>query len=1370
MRQDAVMRIGHESIEDSYGLSPMQQGMLFHTLYEPHAGLYIGQVIFDLQDHELNILAFQQSWHQVVARHPSLRTSFHWEGSGAPVQHVHATVDVPFRFEDCRDVPSSEQTSRFDAFLRSDRKRGFTLTEPPLMRLAVFRIGQTHHKCVWTAHHLLADRQSGIVILRELFALYDGVLSGQHPQLPTPRSYREHIAWLEHQDWRPAETFWRKALQGFTAPTPLAVNRPAGEAHQDQQAEGGIQLKAGATAALRCLAGRHLLTLNTFVQGAWALLLSRYSGEEDVLFGTTRACRRSAGANADEIVGLVMNSVPIRVRVQPDAVLCSWLKGLRLQQLPLLKYEHTPPLDVQRWSDVPHGTSLFESVLNFADYSLNETLRGLGTRWETSSLDVREKTNYALTVYVSADPELTLKIAYDPNRFDADTIGRMLGHFKTLLEAMAVNLDQRVRDLPLLTDAEQQLLLVEWNETTVDYNRNTCIHQLFEAQTARTPNRPAMCFEDRWLTYRELNARANQVGHYLRKAGVHPGVKVGICMERSLDMAIALWGILKAGGAYVPLDPKYPKERLGFIVGDAGIEVLLTQERLAEMFADHQAAAICLDTAWPRISQEPDNNPDIQVSSEDLAYLIYTSGSTGKPKGVMVRHRNVVNFFAGMDISVGSDPPGVWLAVTSISFDISVLELFWPLTHGSKVILHSGIGTAASAVSPEIPGRERDLSIPAQMWKHGVTHLQCTPSMARLLAMDQESLRALKPLRKLLLGGEALPDSLADDLSKVVSGQLLNMYGPTETTVWSSTAAVEPGRRPVPIGRPIANTQLYILDQNLHPTPIGVMGELFIGGDGVAAGYHNRPELTAERFVGDPFSATRGRFLYRTGDIARYLPDGNIECLGRVDHQVKIRGHRIELGEIEAVLQQYRGVGQAVVTIREDQPGDQRLIGYVVCDSGQDPTEDELRGYLEMKLPKEMVPAAVVMLDALPRTPNGKLDRRALPAPDYVPPQTQRSFIAPRDAIEKELAAMWERILRVSPIGVRDNFFELGGHSLLAVSLFAYIERAFGKALPLATLFRSPTIEQLARLLQQDELSIPWSALVAIQPHGSKPPLFFMHSGGGHVLEYYPLAQRLGPDQPFYALQSEMLNGCDIGTTPRIEDMAACYIREIRKVQPTGPYFLGGFCLGGYLAYEVAQQLCADGEEVAALAMVQTVTKDYPKIRSRVTFLHRLCYWLVYRFDVEWSNAKAIESKARIFHLVGRAKRMLTLARVNAEALVSTWLACFNVRIRHSRAYTLEAIDRLHVRAVLGYAMKGCPIECVTLFRASKQPLGIVPDPTLGWNGLLNGHLEVHEIPAHHQNILKEPAVRVLAQQLTAYLDRVRRKSYDESRLARKAS
>jgi natural product biosynthesis luciferase-like monooxygenase protein len=1760
----------HDILEDKYGLSPMQLGILFHTLYDRQAGLYIEQVIFDFPGQDLNVAAFQQSWERVVARHPSLRTSFHWEALDAPVQHVHASVALPFEVEDWRTLDKSEQKWRLDAYLRSDRKRGFTLAEPPLTRVAVFRTGETDYQCVWTIHHLLVDMRSAVLILREVFALADAISKGEAIELPPRRPYRDHIDWLERQDPRAAETFWRKALRGFTAPTPFVVDRPAAGTYEGPPSEQEISLRPGTSAALRALGKRHQVTLNTFFHAAWALLLSRYSGEEDVLFGSTRACRRSTVEDADTIVGVFLNTVPVRTRVVPDISLVEWLQELRSHETAVREYEHTSLTDVQRWSQVPSGTPLFQSVLDFGIYSLNAVLHGRD-RWKTGSVQYREKTNFALTVYAQAEPDLRLKIAYDRRRFDDDTIGRMLGHLQTLLEGMAADLDRRVKDLPLLSDSETRQLVVDWNDTRADYPRDSCVHQLFEAQTIRTPEAPAMCFEDQQLTYRELNARANQLARYLGNVGVRPDTRVGICMERSLDMMVGLLGILKAGAAYVPLDPSYPKERLAFILEDAGIEVLVTQERLAGMFGARRATecgaqralrqaqgvlspskddsrdgvcAICVDADWPVIGRECDENLETQVSCDGLAYLMYTSGSTGKPKGVMVRHRNVVNFFAGMDCRVGDTPTGVWLAVTSISFDISVLELFWPLTRGFKVVLQSGeeitapaatcplvpqnahrpvdfslfyfassedagskdkyrlllegarfadthgftavwtperhfhqfgglypnpsvTGAAIAAVTertqiragsvvlplqspirvaeewavvdnisggrvgvsfasgwhandfvfapenyadrkaitfreietvrrlwrgetlpvrngagheiqvriypqpvqrelpvwltaagdpetfraagemganllthllghtvealaekiavyrkawrdhghggpdgaeghvtlmlhtfvgenidvvretvrqplmnylktssdlvrqlsasmqddrglnqlseaerqtlhnhaferffqtsgllgtPETclamierlrgigvdevaclidfgvdaeavlaglellcrvrdvsqtpPATVRDFSIPAQIARHGVTHLQCTPSMARMLAMSPESLRALKPLRKLLVGGEALPDTLADTLSDVVSGDVLNMYGPTETTVWSTTAPVQPGERPVPIGRPIANTQTYVLDRCLCPVPIGVPGELFIAGDGVAAGYHNRPELTTEKFIGDPFSTEPGRFLYRTGDLARCLPDGNLEFLGRADDQVKIRGHRIELGEIEAVLQQYPGVREAVVVAREDQPGDQRLVGYVVSGPKDELTAGELRGYLKAKLPKEMLPAAFVMLDALPRTPNGKLNRRALPAPDQVRLEAARTFVAPRDAVETELARMWEKILGVRPIGVADNFFELGGHSLLAVSLFAQIEQTFGKNFPLATLFQGPTIEELAKIVQQDERPTSWSPLVSIQPHGSRPPLFFMHSEGGNVLEYYPLARSLGPDQPFYALQSVLLNGHrspgrpDTGggdpgpsAIPTLEDLAARYVDEMRSVQPAGPYYVGGFCFGGYLTYEVARQLRAQGEEVALLAMIQTAAADYPKFPPGVTFLHRRFYRLIKRLDLEWSNVKALEPKARLPHLVGRAKRALTIAQVKAEAFVDPWLARFNRTAWHSLAYSLEAIGKLHVQGALSYAFRACPVERVTLFRAGKQPLGIVPDQTLGWDGLMNGHLEIHHIPgAHHQNILKDPAVRLLAQQLTACVDRARHESGGRRGLERKAS
>jgi amino acid adenylation domain-containing protein len=1341
-------------IEDQYSLSPMQQGMLFHALFDQRRGLYVDHAVFDFPDHALNVDAFRRAWQRVVDRHPSLRASFHWKGLDAPVQRIHANVDLSFEVEDWRHLSMSDREHRLEIYRTTDRDRGFTLTEAPLMRWRVFRLGDDHFRCLWTIHHLLADGRSALVILREVFALYEAFSRGSDVQWPVPPSFREHVSRLDRQDRQAAESFWRKTLQGFTAPTPLVVDRPSDSRFDGSPIEREMRLRPETTAALKALADRHLLSLGTFVQGAWALLLSRYSGEEDVVFGAVRSCRRSSIEGAESIVGVFMNTVPIRVRVPWDASLVPWLKGLRLQQVPLLRYEHTPLVDVQRWSDLPARTPLFESVLDFADFSLDATLRELGSLWHTSTLKIHEKTNFALTIYAAAEPDLTIKIAFDPTRFEDDAIRRMLGHLETLFEAMAAQPNQRLGDLPLLTPAEERQLLVEWNDTRVEYPRHACIHQLFEAQVERTPDGIALCFEDRRLTYRELNRRANQLARRLGNAGVCPGARVGVSMERSLDLMVGLLGILKAGAAYVPLDPSFPKDRLRFIIDDAAIGVLVTQERLARALGNHELRSICIDTDSSAIAHEPGGNLETSVSSDDLAYVMYTSGSTGQPKGVRVRHRNVVNFFAGMDAAIDGGRPGVWLAVTSISFDISVLELFWTLTRGFKVIVHSAEETAAA------PAVRSFYSIPAQIAAHGVTHFQCTPSMARMLSVRSDSLRGLAPLRTMLVGGEALPADLADQLQHFVSGEILNMYGPTETTIWSTTAVVERDRRPVPIGRPIANTQTYILDRRCHPVPVGVPGELFIAGDGVAAGYHHRPTLTADRFVENPFSTEPDGKMYRTGDVARYCPDGAIEFLGRVDHQVKIRGHRIELGEIEAVLQRHPGVAEAVVVAREDHPGDQRLVGYVVPLGPQTITNSELRAYSSGKLPKEMVPAVCVIVDSLPRTPNGKLDRRALPAPDHARQDTQRVFVAPRDRVESELTRMWERILSVHPIGVTDSFFELGGHSLLAVSLFAQIEKTFGKTLPLATLFEGPTIEQLAAILQRDVPSSS-SPLVCIQPHGSRPPLFFMHAEGGNVLEYYPLARCLGTDQPFYALQSDLLNGHDSPSVLRLEDMAARYIREIRNVQPTGPYFLGGWCLGGYLAYEAAQQLRAQGEDVALLAMIQTAFGDYGRRRPGLTYFHRLFYRLMKRVDLEWYNVAALAPNARLRHLASRAKRLRTIAQLKSETLLDPWLARLNVREWHSLAYRLEAVGKYHVQAALSYRPK--PYQGrVTLFRATKQPLDIVPDRTMGWGMLLNGPVEIHDVPAHHQNIMIEPRVRLLARQLAACVDRARKERRSE--------
>lgn len=1430
-------------IEATYPLSSMQQGMLFNSLYAPQSGVDIEQMLCTLHE-DLDAPAFKQAWQQVVERHPVLRTSFRWEDLGEPVQDVHRHVELLWEEQDWRGLSAQEQENRLKDHLQADRKRGFNLTEAPLMRVALFRMGEADYKCVWTFHHSILDGRSHPIILKEVFAFYAANCQDQILQLESPPLYRDYIAWYHDLDSPGSKAYWQEKLKGFTASTPLPMDSVNGTAinRQHEYGEQEIRLSETATSVLRSLAEENRLTLNTFVQGAWALLLSRYTGEEDIVFGATRAGRYATVPRADEMVGNFINTLPVRIKIAADMALIPWLQDLRAQHISVRDHEHTPLVKVQSWSEVPPGTPLFESIIVFDNYLLDSALRAQGESWKSREFRLIEQTNYPLTVYGYAEPELLLKIVYDRQRFDEATIARLLGHIKTLLEGMAAHPHSPLSTLPLLTEAETHQLLVEWNDTQVDYPKDSCIHHLFEAQVERTPDAVAVIFEDRQLTYRELNSRANQLAHTLRKLKVGPETRVGIYMERSLDMIIGLLAILKAGGAYVPLDPTYPADRIAFMVADAEVPVLVSQGRLVKDLPPHQARVVTVDASWDIISAESEDNVESGVTSDNLSYVIYTSGSTGKPKGVMLCHRNVVNFFVGMDERIPHDPPGVWLAVTSLSFDISVLELLWTLSRGFKVVIYAdksrsqttkekssvedkaidfslfyfasdgsqesvadkyhlllegakfgdkhgfsaiwtperhfhafgglypnpsvasaaiasitehikirsgscvlplhnpirvaeewalvdnlskgrvGISFAAGwqpndfvlrpenyanrkeimfrdievvrklwrgesvsvpgplgqavevrtlprPIQPELPiwitaagnpetfrmagasgfnilthllgqtvealaeklaayrqawvenghpgqghvtlmlhtyvgddddkvretvrkpmtdylrssvglvkaaawhwpviqqraektGKNRmelfeseDLSeedmeallafafdryfetsglfgtpetclemvnklktidvdeiaclidfgvpsemvlkhlehlnqlkqlartktgderysIPALIKRHKVTHFQCTPSMASMLLVDDDTRAALSAVQTFMVGGEAFPVALATELNELMSGDIINMYGPTETTVWSSTYPVSQEQRTIPIGRPIANTQLYILDRNMQPVPVGVAGEFFIGGDGVARGYLNRPELTAERFIDDPFSDEPDARLYRTGDLARYRPDGNIEFLGRIDHQVKIRGHRIELGEIEAVLGQHPAVREAVVIAREDVPGDplalsgagKRLVAYIIPHQKRGMSSSELRDYLKKKLPEFMVPSNFVTLDAFPLTPNGKVNRRALPIPKSVRPELENDYVAPRSSTEKVVAKLWSQVLGIEKIGRYDNFFDLGGHSLSAVQTIMRIRQTFKVELPLQTFLHASTLAGLAEKVEE---------------------------------------------------------------------------------------------------------------------------------------------------------------------------------------------------------------------------------------------------------------------------------------------------------------
>ncbi|MBE9186425.1 amino acid adenylation domain-containing protein [Microcoleus sp. LEGE 07076] len=1074
-------------------LSPIQQGMLFDSLSAQQSGVDIEQVVCTLCE-KLNVAEFVQAWRQIVDQYPILRTSFCWFDREVPVQTVHPQVEVPIVDEDWRNLSEGDRTNQLAAYLQADRLQGFDLSQPPLMRLALFHIAETEYKLIWTYHHILLDSTSAITVLQAVFSLYESLAGDGKLELKLPRCDRDCIEWMQ-QDISKAETFWRQYLSGFSAPTPLVgdVSRatkmpaPAEKSSVVEQAyclsltTPEIRLSSTVTAALNSLIKEHQITLNTLLQGAWSVLLSRCSGLEDVVFGSIFNRRSQAVENDESAVGLFINTLPLRVIVSPDLAAIDWLKQLQNQWTALQEHGNVPLATTQEWSEIPRSTALFESLVVVEKTPINAALQSLGDNWKHREFQLLEQTSFPLTVYGYGGDELLLKIAGDRDRFDPRSITRMLGHLQTLLESIAANPQQKIGKLSMLTAAELAQLQ-QWNQTEANYPQDKCVHQLFEAQVERFPDAIAAIFphkSQQQLTYRELNSQANQLAHYLQKLGVGPDVLVAICMERSLEMAIAVLGILKAGGAYVPIDPAYPKERLTFMLGDTQTPVILTQSHLVSSLPEHQARTVCLDSNWQDIADCSTENPASSVSPENLTYTIYTSGSTGKPKGVLLPHRALVNLIAWQLQNSTLEGGAKTLQFASLSFDVSFQEMFCTWCSGGTLVF----------ITEEI---RRDAQSLLQLIEREKIQRLFLPFIAlQHLAEAADTYKLVpKSLREVVTAGEQLQVNryITSFFQQLENCTLHNQYGPSESHVVTAyTLSGPPENWPAlpAIGRPLANTQIYLLHQNGEPVPIGVPGELHIGGICLARGYLNRPELTAEKFISNPlkhseipatveqesdFSLLPSEDrLYKTGDLARYLPDGNIEYIGRIDGQVKIRGFRIELGEIETALAKHPAIKQAVVLAREDSPGDKRLVAYLAVNSQEELATAELRAYLQGRLPDYMVPAVFVTVETMPKTPSGKIDRRALPVPEPQRQEQSQSYAAPQTELERVLAGVWSKLLKIDRAGIHDNFFEIGGNSLMTLQVVVQVRTLLGMDLPVVKLFQHPTIAQLANFLDRGQ-------------------------------------------------------------------------------------------------------------------------------------------------------------------------------------------------------------------------------------------------------------------------------------------------------------
>jgi amino acid adenylation domain-containing protein len=1071
------------NVEDLYPLSPLQQGLLFHSIYDASDGLYFVQTHYLLRD--LDRAAFKQAWRQVVQAHPALRTAFVSQGLDEPLQVVRREAPLHWDEYDWRPGAAEQLPAQLDQFVEAERSRGFNLTQAPLMRLALIALPDGETRFVWSFHHLLLDGWSKSLVMRDVLTLYHALLESREVQLKRPRPYHDYIAWLQQQPLDEAEQFWRRALRGFHAPTPLrleqAIQRTAEPA--ERFGEQQIELSREMTAQLSDFARLRRVTLNTLAQAAWAILLSRYSGEQDVLFGAASSGRSASLSGIERMVGLFINTLPLRICVSPEAALIPWLQALQAQQAELRQYEYSPLVAVQGWSDVPRGKPLFESILVFESYpagdALPAALRGLELR-EVFSV---ERTNYPLDILIVPGDTLTLKMLYDGQRFDRATIRRMLGHFQTLLQSMLEQPEQQLGQLNILTPAERRELVIARNATEAVYPREQCYHQLFEAQAARTPDAIAAVFGAQQLRYQQLDRRANQLAHHLRACGVGPGVVVGICAERSLEMIVALLGIFKAGGAFLPLDPAFPAARSQFMLEDAQARVLLTQRRLLPQLPERRPQTLCLDAGLDWLDAQPTTPVRARVDGDHLAYVIYTSGSTGRPKGVLIPHRGLVNYLIwaleAYTVAEGCGAP----VHSSIAADAIFPSLFAPLLIGASVVF--------LPESRALQSLSEALSSPGNF-----SMVKITPTQLDVINQQLPQGDARGWVRTLVVGAEAVrSEVLAFWQQHAPDTILLNEYGPTETVVGCSKYRVPAGTKiagAVPIGLPIANTQFYVLDAQLQPVPVGAPGELYIGGDGVAWGYLNRPDLTAEKFTPDPFSARPGARLYKTGDVVRSLPDraANIEFLGRADHQVKIRGYRVEPGEIDSMIVTHPAVREAVVVAHEDRPGELRLVAYVAPKEGRRLEPSELRAFLQQRLPEYMAPATFVLLEALPLTATGKLDRAALPKPEQAAAASDRPYVAPRTLVEAILAAIWAQALGVARVGRHDDFFALGGHSLLATRIVNQVRKTLQVSLPLQRVFDSPTLAELATAITALETTPGRTEQIAraIQQIRAKPP------------------------------------------------------------------------------------------------------------------------------------------------------------------------------------------------------------------------------------------------------------------------------------------
>jgi amino acid adenylation domain-containing protein len=1323
LAKEKARTIFHGDIPRSEGresapLSFAQERLWVLDQLEPGGSAYNMPLAVRMRGH-LNVAALEQSLGEILRRHEALRTTFVIE-EDRPVQRIAPPAAFRLASVDLSGMPEGQREAKAQWVLSEEASRPFDLAAGPLLRAVLIRLEQEEHILLVTMHHIVSDGWSRGILYRELSVLYEAFSKGNPSPLPElPIQYADFAVW--QRQWLQGDvlahqlSYWKKQLGGILPVQELPTDRMRPVIKTDRGASTSFQFPRELTGSLKALSLREGATLFMAVLAAFKALVCRLADQTDIIVGAPIAGRNRF--ETEGMIGFFVNTLVLRSDLSGNPTFRELLR--RVHEICLDAYTHqdmpfeklveelNPERDLSR-------TPLFQVM--FALQNMPEpNLELSGLTLSRMEIEVT-KAKFDLEVQLRETGEgLKGIFLYNADLLDAATIERMAGHYRMILEGIVANPDLRLSELPLLTEAERQQLLVHWNDTKAEYPRDKCIHVLFEGQVERTPDVTAVVFEGRQLTYRELNAKANRLAHTLRKRGVGPEVLVGICMERSLEMVVGILGILKAGGAYVPLDPEYPKERLAFMVEDTKAPVLLTTQRLAELIPVNTVEMIFLDSAEGETAQEDRENPRSGATAMNLAYVMYTSGSTGVPKGVMVPHRAVTRLVCNtryIDIS----PQDRIGQISSMSFDASTFEVWGSLLHGACLV---GIPTHV-VLAPE--------TFAAQIREQKISVLFLTTALLNLMVREVPT--AFRTLRHLLFGGEAVDASRVRSLLETgPPKRLLHVYGPTESATFATWYLVEhipADAATVPIGKPISQTTMYVLDSGMQPVPVGVTGELFVGGDGLARGYLNHPELTAEKFIPNPFTDETGARMYKTGDLVRLRSDGNLEFVGRMDNQVKIRGFRVEPSEIESILKGHQDIRDVVIVSRRDVTGNNSLVAYVVPMHKEYSEEEGLRKFLKRKAPSFMVPSLFVIIDHIPLTPNGKIDYQSLPEP--LQRKEEESCLSfAQSKLEQDLVRIWENLLHVRPIGRRDNFFNLGGHSLMIVQIFRHIEKEFGIKINPSVIFQASTIEQLAAVISDSQRAGTGASLVPIQPKGSRPPLFCVADVMSSVLLYRHLAKYLDPDQPVYGLESseDVLH-------LSMEEIACQYVSELRRKRPGGPFLLLGFSSGGLIAFEMARQLRVMNLDVPFLGILDTACPGRSKGKHKLreagwmrTFVRNVPYWLYYYLPF-W-----------VRHYGGIALNKLK------------WPS--SDQTTDAYAETREHLERV-THWLKHYTPQKCP-GLLTFYQAKAH--GLFSSPSDGeWKTLVDC-LNVQVVPGNHLSILKEPHVRVLAESINRELRKV---------------